>query len=166
MKKYASAMPVVLLANLILLGACKSTKVNHGSIHNLAQTTVEVNVCDQTVKYYSEKIKLNKTGEEVAAQSEITVNPVEKTISITTRMASQVDGKSVITVIESSDCSLNSDLTDGQSVYKGYMKPLDGPTSKMYLSIKAKDGGVILSNADSDKQSEFDIIVSKWEVVK
>jgi major membrane immunogen (membrane-anchored lipoprotein) len=166
MKTYTTVLPVVLFANLILLGACKSTKVNKGSVNNLAQTPVAVNVCDQTIKYYSEKVRSGKTGEEVAAQSEITINPVAKTITIASYVPSESERKSFVTVIESSDCNLNSDITSGQSVYRGYIKQLDGSTTKSYVNIEAKDGGITLSNADPDRRNDFAIIISKWEVVK
>ncbi len=166
MKIFSTTSQAFMFVGLIFFGACKPAKVNQAITNNLAQDPVAVNMCDQTIKYYSEKVKVKKTGEEIAAQSEFIINPIAKTISINSYVPSESERKSFTTIIESTDCSLNSNLTSGHSIYRGYIKQLDGSTTSAYIDIEAKDGGITMSNADPNKQGEFSIIVSRWEVVK
>jgi hypothetical protein len=67
------------------------------------------------------------------------------------------------TVIETMDCQLNADLTQGYAVYTGYTKQADGTTTPTTIKVESKDGKITLT--DPNKNGEFFFIVSKWSVV-
>jgi hypothetical protein len=102
---------------------------------------------------------------DVKVVTEIIINPSARVISLTSEPPEQ--GKvSFETVIESIDCKLNSDLTEGQAIYNGYIKQKDGSSTKAILKVEAKDGNLTIANGDPEHHAPFLIVVSKWEIVK
>jgi len=163
MKNNTTILQATLFATLFSFGACKSTKISQIQVSNSKQVVETTSKCDQTIKYYSDKLTMANGGE-VNANIEIVINPSTKVISITSEPQNQ-EKVNFETVIESFDCNFNSDLTDGQSIYKGYIKQKDGATTNAIIKVEAKDGSLTISNADPEKEGEFIFIVTKWEVM-
>ena len=97
--------------------------------------------------------------------AEITINPLTKTIGIAGEAPGE-EKKTFEMAIEHFDCSLTAQLTAGEAIYAGYITQPDGTSTKAWLKIEAKNGSLLISNGDPEKESEFTIIVHKWEVVK
>jgi hypothetical protein len=169
MKKNTTPLLAALLVTFVSFGACKSTKIstkiNKGQVSNSEQVVRTTSICDQAIRYYSDKFKMTNDGQEVNVITEIIINPSTKLISLTSAPPNQ-EKVSFDTVIENFDCNFNSTLTGGQSIYTGYIKQKDGTTTKAVIKVEAKDGGITISSSDPEKHGEFIIIVSKWEVVR
>jgi hypothetical protein len=102
---------------------------------------------------------------DVKILTEIIINPSTRVISLTTEPPER--GKvSFDTVIESIDCNLNAEITEGQAIYSGYIKQEDGRTTKAIIKVEAKDGSLTISNADPEEEATIFFVVSKWEIVK
>lgn len=145
--------------------ACKSTKTSAGQTVQSAAATEAPNVCDQTIRYYANKLKAPNNGQEITANTEILINPSAKLISV----LAEPPGQSRVefsTVIESADCNLNSGLTEGQVTYTGYTKRVDGSTTNETIKLEAKDGSITISSLDKENKPKMIVVVSKWELVK
>ncbi len=70
-------------------------------------------------------------------------------------------------VIESIDCEFNADHTVGQALYHGYINQKDGTTTKTIVKkkLEATDGLLTFSQGNLEKEGDYLIIVSKWEIV-
>lgn len=165
MKQKTNLLQVVLILMLFVIYACKSVKESQIQVSNPNQTSETISKCDQKVKYYSDRVKMVGDGQEIRVNTEIIINSSAKLISLTSEPPGQ-DKVNFDTVIESFDCSLNSDLTEGRATYKGYTKQIDGTSTRAIITIEAKEGSLIISNDDGEKQGDFIVIVSKWEIVK
>ena len=166
MKQNTTLLQATLLATLIFWGACKSTKISNGQVSNSKQVVATTSKCDQTMRYYADKLKKVKGGEqEINANTVIVINPSTKLISLTSEPPNQ-EKVNFETVIESFDCSFNTDMTAGQALYKGYIKQKDGTTTIAIIKLEAKDGGLTLSNADPENEGALIMIITKWEVVR
>lgn len=163
MKQRITPLPVALGIGVLLFLGCKATKVNQKQ--TTKQNKVEVSMCGQTIKYYSELIKMTNGQPDVNANTEIIINPSAKLITLTSEPPNQ-DKVSFDTVIEHLDCNLNTGITEGLAVYYGYIKQKDGGTTKAIIKVEAKDGSLTISNGDPEKNAEFLMVVSKWEIVK
>jgi hypothetical protein len=153
-------MPLLALGFCItLFSACKSTKTPQAQ-PNLAETTSK---CNQPIKYYSEKIR-SANGQETSFNTEVTINPLNKLISLVSEPPNQ-DKVAFTIVIENIDCNFNADHTVGQALYHGYINQKDGTTTKIILKLEANDGVLTISQGNPEKESEFVVIVSKWEIV-
>jgi hypothetical protein len=161
MRQKPHMLILVLGIGLSLATACKSAKTPQTQA---ATQTASIGKCDQTIKYYSEKIK-STTGQETSFNTEITVNPQSRLINIVSEPPNQ-EKVAFSIVIESIDCDFNNDYTVGQALYHGYINQKDGTTTKMILKLEANDGALTFSQANPEKEGEFIVIVSKWEIVK
>lgn len=150
-----------LALSLTLLAACRSTKTPQAQPANQTETTSK---CDQPIKYYSEKIRA-ANGEETSFNTEITINPLSKLINLVSQPPNQ-DKVEFSIVIENIDCNFNADHTVGQALYHGYINQKDGTTTKIILKLEANDGVLTFSRGNPEKEGDFIMIVSKWEIVK
>ena len=157
--KFKTVLPI-LSALLIAFIACKSAKNSQAT----KPQTETVNRCNQVIKYYSDKVKMLKDGSIINMNTEITISPSSKVISIEGTPPDQEKVK-FDTEIETYDCSFNSDLTNGEAVYRGYITRSNGNKDKVFIKIEYKDGGLISSSADPDKPGDFIMFINKWEVV-
>lgn len=154
-------MPLLALGFcIILLSACKSTKTTQAQ-PNQTQATSK---CNQPIKYYSEKIR-STNGQETSFNTEVTINPLNKLISLVSEPPNQNKVEFTI-VIENIDCNFNADHTVGQALYHGYINQKDGTTTKMILKLEANDGILTITEANPDKPGQYVVVVSKWEIVK
>jgi hypothetical protein len=161
MQQRITLFQLVLCISVLFFSACKSTKITR---ETATQNQPEIGTCDQVIKYYSELIRMTNGEPDVKVITEVIINPSSKVISLTSEPPEQ--GKvSFETIIESIDCKLNSDLTEGKAIYNGYIKQKDGNSTKATLKIEAKDGYLTISNGDPQHET-FIIVVSKWEIVK
>lgn len=165
MGKNTTPLLAALFVTLVSLGACKSSKIHKGQVLDSKQDGNTTSICDQAIRYYANKLKMTNGGQEVDVNTELLISPSTKLISLTSTPPNQ-EKVSFDTVIESFDCNFNPALTDGQSIYKGYIKQNDGTTTKAIIKVEAKDGSITISNFDPEKEGEYVIIVSKWEVVR
>jgi hypothetical protein len=157
-----SSMPLLALGIcLALFSACKSTKAPQAQTTNQTESTSK---CDQPIKYYSEKIR-STNGQETSFHTEITINPLTKQISLVSEPPNQNKVEFSI-VIENIDCNFNADHTVGQALYHGYINQKNGTTTKMILKLEANNGVLTFTQANPEKEGEFVVIVSKWEIVK
>lgn len=155
-----TSMPFLALAfGLVLLSACKSSKSPQAQSNQTATTSK----CDQPIKYYSDKIR-SANGQETNLNTEITINPLNKLITMVSEPPNQ-DKVAFTIVIENIDCNFNADHTIGQALYHGYINQKDGTTTKMILKLEANDGVLTISQGNPEKGFEFVVIVSKWEIV-
>lgn len=153
-------MPLLALS-LSLFPACKSTQTPQAQPANQTETTSK---CDRPIKYYSEKIR-SANGEETSFNTEITINPLSKLINLVSEPPNQ-DKVEFSIVIENIDCNFNADHTVGQALYHGYINQKDGTTTKVILKLEANDGQLTFSRGNPEKESDFIMIVSKWEIIK
>jgi len=155
-----------LLATLsvIVLASCGSTKLSQRKIP-VSKSSLIDNSCSQTIKYYSNKLKTVDGNKELDISTEMIISPSTKLINLKSESPTEGNTNFDI-VIESVDCALNTDLTSGQAIYKGYIKQIDGTTTKAIIKVEVKDGGLIISNADSDKPRELIMLINKWEVIQ
>jgi hypothetical protein len=161
MKRIPSMPFLALGICLSLPSACKSTQTTQGQPAGQTETTSK---CNRPIKYYSEKIRA-ANGEETSFNTEITINPLNKLISLVSEPPNQ-DKVEFTIVIENIDCNFNADHTVGQALYHGYINQKDGTTTKMILKLEANDGALTITEANPEKQASFVVIVSKWEIVK
>lgn len=145
--------------------ACTSTKTTHGETVPSAQTVRAVDVCNQTIRYYAEKIRTINGDQETNAPTEIVINPASKTINIISEPPNQ-SKLNFNTVIESVECNLSANITEGQAIYSGYIKQPDGTAKKAVVKVEVKDGGILISGGDTESAPKMTIAVTKWEVVK
>lgn len=164
MKTCSYYIRTIILGTLAFFGACTSTRIAQQKSSISTELSEAARSCSQTIKYYSDKIKISFGAQEVSVKSEIVINPSQKTITVTSEPPNQ-QRVSFITIIESIDCELGADLTNGYSIYTGYIQQLDGTTSKEVIKLEAKDGSLTISNADPDKEGGLTICISNWEII-
>lgn len=156
--------PMPLLAfgiSLILLSACKSSKTPQAQPNAQTEATGK---CNQPIKYYSEKIR-STNGQETSFNTEVTINPLNKVISLVSEPPNQ-EKVAFTVVIENIDCNFNADHTGGQALYYGYINQKDGTTTKIVIKLEANNGVLTISQGNPEGTADFVIIVSKWEIVK
>ncbi len=165
MKRRITLLQLALCISVLFFSACKSTKITREQ--TATQQKAAISACDQVIKYYSELIKMTNGEPDVNINTEITINPSTRILNLKSDQLKE--GKNGFdTVIESIDCNLNAELTEGQAIYSGYIKQEDGRTTKAIIKVEAKDGNLTISNADpeNEKDAQFLIVISKWEIVK
>jgi hypothetical protein len=163
MKRRFKSVQVILCVGLFMFVACRSTRSPQGEISNNKELVETSDKCEQKVKYYIDKIKGVRDGQEVSANTELVIDPAAKLITLTSEPPNQ--GKVSFDIqIESFDCNLNTNLTDGQSTYKGYIKQTDGTTTSSNLKIEAKDGELTITGGDQAQPEKMVMRVTKWEV--
>ena len=145
---------------IFLLNACDSTKKLQITKHSSENTSM----CDKTVRYIVEKIKMVEGGNEVSVHTEIIFNPTTRIINL--KADDPERGKiSFDTEIDSFDCTLNEKLTAGKAIYKGYIKQPDGSKDFSTLTIEIKDEQLYIKGGTEDKPANFYMIVDKWEIL-
>ncbi len=156
----ASIILVCLLACNGSRKAANATAPAQQSV-NAAQAA---SVCEETVKFYAEKMLITQTGQIMDVTAELVVDPLTKTITVSAEMAGQEKAAFEVT-IEHIDCAFNNDFTAGAALYTGFIKQKDGSVTKQILKLEAKDGSLLFTNGDPDKPNELTMYVSKWEIV-
>lgn len=149
-----------LCIGLSIFSACRSIKATPAQTANQSQTSK----CDQTIKYYSEKV-IMPAGQEMNFHTEITVNPSGRLINLMSEPPNQEKVNFTI-VIESIDCNFNAEYTVGQALYHGYINQKDGTTTDIILKLEANNGVLSFSKANPEKDEEMVMIVSQWEIVQ
>jgi hypothetical protein len=149
----------------IAIISCRSNKTIQQAGVTASPQVEMTGSCSQTIKYFSDKGIMTKTGKDMEMHTEITINPSASIISISGEVPGE-EKAAFEMVIEHFDCSLTARFTAGEAIYAGYIKQQDGTSTKAWLKIEAKDGSLLMSNGDPEEESEFTIVVNKWEVVK
>jgi hypothetical protein len=144
----------------IILGGCASSK----NTQNTIDVNLKTSICDKTIRYTIERIKMIEGGNEIKVHAEITIDPFSKNINLYANDP-ESGKKTFDTQIESIDCTLNENLTKGQSIYKGYIKQTDGRKTWTTLTIEFKDDQLIINGTNEDRPSNVYMIVDRWEVV-
>ena len=151
-----SSLRFVAILFLFTIAACKHSKVLQSN------PPVEKSMCDQTIRYYSDKIKEMNGSQEIFASTEIVVNPSTKIISVSTEHNGEKDSFEM--EVESNECNLNSDLTTGQAIYNGNVQK-DGIKTKGALKIEVTDGVIVITGYDPDNNESGIIFqITKWEI--
>lgn len=164
MKRNRIRYQVVLTIVLLVFIACKSVKPSQEQVSTKEQVTETTGMCEQTIKYYIDKFVMIKDGQEINVPTVIVVHPKAKFIGLTSEPPNQ--GKvSFDTEIESYDCDFNKDLTQGQTIYRGYIKQEDGTRTTAVLKFEAKGGELTISNGDPNVPVDYIMRVTKWEII-
>jgi hypothetical protein len=144
----------------IVLSSCASSN----KIQNTNDISQNTSICDKTIKYTIEKVKMIEGGNEIKVHAEITIDPFSKNINL--YADDPESGKKTFdTQIESIDCTFNENLTKGQATYKGYIKQKDGTKTWTTLTIEFKDDQLIINGTNEDRPSNVYMIVDRWEIV-
>jgi hypothetical protein len=152
--------PLLILICFISISACKSAHPSQSFLSKEAFGTASK--CDQAIRYYSQKII--SRGETINVNMEVVINTAAKVISLKSEDPNG-EKDAFNTIIENWDCNLNADLTAGGATYTGYIKQLDGSTTRAVVKVEAKDGALTIQNGEPGLEGQFIIVVSKWEVV-
>jgi len=128
-----------------------------------AKNKSEGEICSKTIKYSAEKI-LGPNGEDIAALTEVTINPTTKVITLE---SAPPDQEKVLfeTQIESIQCAFGKKLNSGKAYYKGYILQQDGNKSPVEIVLEAKDGAVTLTSYDEDKKVGLMVKFNKWVII-
>lgn len=160
-----SLMNRQLIQLLIFIAIVLSSCASSNKIQNTNDISQNTSICDKTVKYTIEKVKMIEGGNEIKAHAEITINPFSKNINL--YADDPESGKKTFdTEIESIDCSFNQNLTSGRATYKGYIKQKDGRKTWTVLTIEFKDSQLILNGTTDDHPSNVYMIIDRWEIVE
>ncbi len=144
----------------IILGSCASSK----KTSNANDRNLKTSICDKTIRYTIEKVKMIEGGNEIKAHAEITIDPFSKNINV--NADDPESGKKIFdTQIESIDCTFNENLTNGKATYKGYIKQQDGRKTWTSLTIELKDNQLVLNGTTEDRPSNVYMIIDRWEIV-
>ena len=147
---------LLMVISLSLIGQTKTGQT--------ATASESQNICDKTIRYSIEKVKMIEGGNEIKAHAEITIDPSSKNINL--YADDPESGKKTFnTQIESIDCSFNENLTSGQATYKGYIKQKDGRKTWTILTLEFKDNQLVLNGTTEDRPSNVYMIIDKWEIV-
>lgn len=140
--------------------SCNSAK--KAQVENIVQ---KPDIWNQSIKYFIDKVRFIKDGNETKVHAEFEINPISKIISL--HADDPEKGKvSFETEIESIECSLNENLTAGQAVYKGYIKQDDGRKTWTSLLLEPKDGQILIRSADQNDPGQISFVVERWEIVE
>jgi len=141
---------------LFTITACKHSKVLQNN------KPAEKNMCDQTIRFYSDKIKELNSSQEISANSEIVINPSTNIISVSTEFNGEKDSFEM--EVESNECNLNNNLTAGQAIYNGNVQKGESKT-KGSIKIEATDGAIVITGYNPEKENEGIIFqITKWEI--
>lgn len=153
-------IPVLVFIAIAVCG-CVSSKKSQGTNPN----SQNASICDKTIRYTIEKVKMIEGGNDIKIHAEITIDPSSKNINLN---ADLPDGgkKTFDTEIESVECTFTENLTNGQATYKGYIKQDDGRKTWTSLSVEPKDGQLLIRSADQNNPGQVSFVVDKWEVVE
>ena len=147
---------LLMVISLSLIG---QTKTGQSATASESQS-----ICDKTIRYSIEKVKMIEGGNEIKAHAEITIDPSSKNINL--YADDPESGKKTFdTQIESIDCSFNESLTSGQATYKGYIKQKYGRKTWTILTLEFKDNQLVLNGTTEDRPSNVYMIIDKWEIV-
>ena len=165
MKRNYTGLRTMFSLGLLVLMACRSTKPTQVDLSSNKKLRPELaGKCEQTVRYYIEKLREVNSGQEVNANTQIVINPSAKLISLTSEPPGQ-EKVNFDTNIESSECNLSGDLTEGYSTYRGYIKQTDGTTTSTILKIEAKGEGLTITGSSPGQSGVLVMVVSRWEVI-
>jgi hypothetical protein len=154
------SLTLVSFTIITTLAVCKpSSKLDRTKQTTNSERKDNNDRCNQTITYHSDKLRAKNN--EADADLNIVINPTTKIITLRADIPSTQEKATFDTVIESIDCNLNADLTEGYSIYKGYIKQLDGISSKATLKVEAKDGKLTITDPT---QVNIAINISKWSV--
>jgi hypothetical protein len=145
----------------IILGGCASSK----KTQNTTDVSLKTSICDKTIRYTIEKIKMIEGGNEIKAHAEITIDPFSKNINLYAEDP-ESGKKTFDTQIEGIDCTFNENLTKGQATYKGYIKQKDGTKTWTTLTIQFKDDQLIINGTNEDRPSNVYMIIDRWEIIQ
>ena len=147
----------------IAIGVCGCVSSNKSQSTN--PNNQNASICDKTIRYTIEKVKMIEGGNEIKIHTEITIDPSSKNINLN---ADLPDGgkKTFDTQIESIECTLNETLANGQATYKGYIKQDDGSKTWTSLLVEAKDGQLLIRSADQNNPGQVSFVVDKWEIAE
>ena len=160
---------IVLLTIVVCQPACKSAKSLVANSKNASASKVKAgsapfDICSQKVRFYSEKLLVVKTGQIMDVQTEITVDPSAKVVTLKAQAPGEEKAE-FNTSIESFECHFNEDFTVGWALYNVDIKQQDGTHTKMILKLEAKDGMLQFVNGDLKEENQMTVYVSKWEVI-
>jgi hypothetical protein len=141
---------------LFTIAACKHSKVLQKN------SPAAKNMCDQTIRFYSDKITEMNGSQELSANSEIVVNPSTNIISVSTVYNGEKEGFEM--EVESNECNLNNTLTTGQAIYNGNVQK-DGTKTKGAFKIEATGSAIVITGYDPEKEGKGIIFqIAKWEI--
>ncbi len=158
-------IPYLSIVVLFLFIACKATQSSGTSGTAKGTVTTTIPACQQIIRYYSQKFRDVQNARDMTMNAVITIDPLAKNINTSAEMEGGEKAGFDMT-IEHFDCTLNADLTAGEALYTGHIRQQDGSSTKAYLKLEAKDGGLVMSNGDPEKTSDMLMYISKWEIVK
>lgn len=164
MKKNILIVAVLLLCTQLFF-ACGSAKPAGVITSVTKQTELTLNSCEQTIKYISSKAIDSRSQTDIDMSMEIIIDPTEKLITL--NLDSHQKGKgSISATVVSSDCNLNSSLTEGYSVYQALGQGPGGQNKEVSFRVEAKKECLTILYTDEKEKGELMINVDKWEVVK
>ena len=165
MKRNYTGLRTMFSLGLLVFMSCRSTRPTEIDLSNNKKLMPELaGKCEQTVRYYIEKLREINSGQEVNANTQIVINPSAKLISLTSEPPGQ-DKVNFDTNIESVECNLSGDLTEGQSTYRGYIKQTDGTTTSTIFKLEAKSEGLTITGNSPGQSAVLVMLVSRWEVI-
>ena len=163
MLKFVSLSP--LLVVFIFLVSCSAKKAVYSDKTTPGNNSKITSVCDRPVKYHSSRIRVIASGETMEGETEILIDPKTKIINLFYHSSSE-GSKSFDTNIESSDCSLNNDLSMGKAVYHGYILRQDGSKTISTIVVEPYEGGWVIKGSHDNHEPELMILVDKWEITE
>lgn len=141
---------------MLCLTACKPAASVSG------QTISSEGICNRPIQYKSEKVIMNTDQSEIYMETSITVNPAEKRISLFSKTP-EGEKMNFDFIIESTDCSLDTNLTSGKAAYTGYIKQQDGEKTFTTIIIEPQDG--VLRIGSFYPPGLFEIVVKEWSEI-
>lgn len=121
-------------------------------------------ICNRAVRYIIEKIRRIENGDEHKIHIELVFDPSSKNINL--RSDDPEKGKiNFDTEIESFECTLNRSFSEGEAVYKGYIKQDDGTRSFVTIIIEIIDGIPQIKAINQNQKAMFYMIVDRWEAL-
>lgn len=128
------------------------------------QRASKADMCEETIKFYSDTIQA-ANGEFTSMHTEIIIDPINKIINLSSSPPDQ-EKVSFDTSIQEVECNLDKKMLNGSARYKGYITQLDGTTTPQSILVQVKDGKIVFSNDDPQKEKEFFILINKWEIIQ
>lgn len=153
--------PLTLLSfiSISTLSVCKpSSKVDNKQQTTIPKRSDKTERCNQTITYHADKLSAQE--HEADADVNIVINPTTKVLTLNADIPSAQQKITFDVVIETIDCHLNADLTEGYSIYRGYYVKQNDNSEKAELKLEAKDGKLKLYNGVQTNDDAIEI--TKW----
>lgn len=163
MKRNASLVAALLLSTQIFV-ACRSANPASTATAAGKKSELTINACEKTIKYVSSKARDSKSQTEMDMSTEIVIDPVEKLITLSVESSQRPKGTRQASIL-STDCHLNTGLTDGYSFYRASGHNPDGQNTGISFRVEAKEEGLIIIYKTDQEDAELKIAVDRWEVV-